>query len=278
MTTLATAATPNDSTGAAGPRPRKARRKMPSISTWTLPLLGVALSIAAWWLAVIIFDIQPYLVPTPDAVLTTLVDRRDVLLDQTWVTAWETIQGFALAIALGVPFAILLASSRIFEQMVYPLLITVNSLPKVAIAPILVVWMGFGQGPKIVMVLLLCFFPIVLSTASGLKSTPSEIVELAKSLNAGRLRTFWKFRLPQALPQIFVGLKTAISLAVIGAVIAEFVGADAGLGFIIVQSGASANTALAFAAMVLLSVLSIVLFYLIEFAEKILVPWAEESR
>ncbi|GAB3251992.1 ABC transporter permease [Kineosporia babensis] len=241
-----------------------------------LPLLGVALTIAGWWLAVIVLEIEDYLVPTPPQVLNTLAERWAVLLEHTWTTAWETIRGFALAIVLGVPFAVLLAGSRIFEQMVYPLLITVNSLPKVAIAPILVVWMGFGAGPKIVMVLLLCFFPIVLATTAGLKSTPAEIVELARSLDAGRLKTFWAFRLPQALPQVFVGLKTAISLAVIGAVIAEFVGADAGLGFIIVQSGASSDTALAFAAMVLLSLLSIVLFYAVQLAERLLVPWASE--
>lgn len=243
-----------------------------------LPVAGIVLTIAAWWLGVIVFEVEDYLVPTPGAVLDTLVEQREILLEHTWVTAWETIQGFVLAIVLGIPFAVLLAGSRVFEQMVYPLLLTVNSLPKVAVAPVLVVWMGFGQAPKVVMVLLLCFFPIVLATAAGLKSTPAEIVELARSLDAGRLKTFWAFRLPQALPQVFVGLKTAISLAVIGAVIAEFVGADSGLGFIVVQSGASSNTALAFAAMVLLSVLSMILFYTVQLAERLLLPWAEESR
>lgn len=248
------------------------------VSSWGLPFLGVILSIGAWWGGVALFDVESFIVPAPPDVVNALVDQGGYLFDQTWVTTWEVVQGFIFAIVLGVPIAVLLASSRIFEQMVYPLLLTINSLPKVAIAPILVVWMGFGQGPKIVMVLLLCIFPIILSTTAGLKSTPAEVVDLAKSLDAGRLRTFVSFRLPQAMPQVFVGLKTAISLAVIGAVIAEFVGADSGLGFVIVQSGASADTALAFAAMVLLSLISVVLFYVIEALERRLVPWAEDSR
>lgn len=243
-----------------------------------LPIAGVVSAIAAWWLSIIVFDIDDFLVPTPLDVVESLNENRAFLLDQTWVTLLETVQGFVLAILLGIPVAVAIAGSRIVERMIYPLLLAVNSVPKVAIAPILVVWMGFGQLPKVVMVVLLCFFPIVLSTASGLKSTPSEIAELSASLGTGRLTSFWKFQMPWALPQVFVGLKTAISLAVIGAVIAEFVGADAGLGYVIVQSGASADTALAFASMVLLSVISIALFYVLELAEKILVPWAEANR
>ena len=128
------------------------------------------------------------------------------------------------------------------------------------------------------MVVLLCFFPIVLSTVSGLRSTPHELVDLARSLSANALQEFVKIRLRWALPQIFVGLKNAITLAVIGSVIAEFVGATAGLGFVIVQSGASADTALAFAAMTLLAIMSIALFYLLVALEKWLLPWAEENR
>lgn len=244
----------------------------------TLPLLALAGIIGAWWLATWLFDVDEFLVPAPPDVVTAFLARPGLLMEHTGVTLLETLEGFAAAVALGIPMAMAIASSRIVERTFYPLLIAINAVPKVAIAPILVVWMGFGPPPKVVMVVLLCIFPIVLSTAAGLKATPAEFVELAKSLDAGRLTTFRKFRFPYALPQIFVGLKTAISLAVIGAVISEFVGAEAGLGYLIVQSGASANTALAFVAMALLAIMSIVLFYALVAIERIVLPWAEERQ
>jgi NitT/TauT family transport system permease protein len=141
-----------------------------------------------------------------------------------------------------------------------------------------VIWMGFGAGPKIAMVVLICFFPIVISTATGLKSTPVEFVDLVRSLAASPLQQFIKVRFPAALPFVFVGLKVAISLAVIGAVVGEFVGATKGLGYVIVASGQNANTSLAFAAIVLLSLMSIVLFYALVIAERLLVPWAGQDQ
>jgi NitT/TauT family transport system permease protein len=143
---------------------------------------------------------------------------------------------------------------------------------------VLVLWMGFGIGPKIVVIFLIAVFPIVISTATGLRSTPPEFLDLARSLSASQWQTFRRIRFPGALAQIFVGLKVAISLAVIGAVIGEFVGADEGLGYVIVISGGNVNTALAFAAMVLLSLISIVLFYALVALERLLVPWAERER
>jgi NitT/TauT family transport system permease protein len=156
--------------------------------------------------------------------------------------------------------------------------VALNAIPKIAIAPLLVIWMGFGQGPKVAMVVLICFFPIVISTATGLKSTPAEFVDLARSLAASQLQQFVKVRFPASLPYVFVGLKVAITLAVIGSVVGEFVGATEGLGYVIVASGQNANTSLAFAAIVLLSLLSIVLFYALVLAERLLVPWAGHEQ
>ncbi|MFD1504896.1 ABC transporter permease [Georgenia yuyongxinii] len=264
---------------AARARTRPAKQSGTSrLATVGLPVLAVVIIAALWWLATVLFEIPEYLVPGPQVVTGRLVELGPYLLQQTWVTLGETLAGFVLSILIGIPVAMAIARFRVVELMIYPLLLAVNSVPKVAIAPILVVWMGFGQTPKIVMVILLCFFPIVLSTVSGLRSTPSELVELSRSLDASNLQEFRKIRFRWAMPQIFVGLKNAISLAVIGAVIAEFVGASSGLGFVIVQSGASADTALAFAAIVLLALISIVLFYLLVWLEKVLLPWAEENR
>jgi NitT/TauT family transport system permease protein len=243
-----------------------------------LPIVGLVGAIALWWLATVVFGIDSYLLPGPQDVLSTFLDQPAYLLEETGRSLLETVEGFLLAIVLGVPIALVIVRSVILERLVYPLLLMVNAIPKIAIAPLLVVWMGFGQWPKVVMVLLVCFFPVVISTAQGMKSTPVELVELLRSLNASRAQEFFKLRLRYAMPQIFTGLKVAISLAVIGSVIAEFVGATQGLGYVIQQSGASADTSLAFAAITLLSIMSIVLFYGLVLLEHLLLPWAQETR
>lgn len=243
-----------------------------------LPIVGLVGAIALWWVATIVFAIEPYLLPSPGDVVAKILEQPGVLLSETWTSLLETLEGFLLAIVVGVPIALVIVRSVILERLVYPLLLMVNSIPKVAVAPLLVIWMGFGQWPKVVMVLLMCFFPIVISTAQGMKSTPTELVELMRSLNASRAQEFFKLRLRYAMPQIFTGFKVAISLAVIGSVIAEFVGATKGLGYVIQQSGASADTTLAFAAITLLSIMSIVLFYGLVLLEHLLLPWAQEKR
>ncbi|NKE61164.1 ABC transporter permease [Lentzea sp. PSKA42] len=243
-----------------------------------LPALGLLAIIGLWWLATIVFGIEAFLVPSPADVVSSFLELPGYLLEQTLITLWEAVSGFALAVVIGVPLALLIVGSKIVERMFYPLLVALNAVPKVAIAPIVVVWFGFGIESKVLMVVLVCIFPVVISTVSGMKSTPHELVELFRSLDATRTQEFFKLRLRHALPQVFVGLKVAITLAVIGAVIGEFVGARAGLGYVIYASGASADTSLAFAAMALLAIISVALFYGLTYAERKLLPWAEEHR
>jgi NitT/TauT family transport system permease protein len=245
---------------------------------WLGPLATFAALVLLWAAAVRVFDWPVWLVPSPEDVWRALVDNRSLLPRQTWVTFLESIAGFGLAVAVGIPVAVGIASWRLLERTVYPLLLGLNAVPKIAIAPILILWMGFGYGPKVAVSFLLCVFPVVISTASGLQSTPPELVELSRSLCATRWQAFRSFRFPWALPHVFVGLKVAISLAVIGAVIGEFVGASEGLGWVIVNSGSNVNTSLAFGAMVLLALMSIVLFYAIVAVERLLVPWAERFQ
>lgn len=240
---------------------------------WLAPAFTFVTILAAWHAATVVFGWEIWLVPSPLDVARALWDFRDLLPHHTLVTLLESLAGFLIAATIGIPLAVLIAYSRILERTIYPVLLALNAVPKIAIAPILILWMGFGYGPKIVVSVLLCVFPIVIAAATGFKSTPPELVELARSLCASELQTFRRFRFPAALPQLFVGLKVAISLAVIGAVIGEFVGASEGLGWVIVNSGANVNTSLAFAAMVVLSVLSIVLFYGLVALERWLVPW-----
>lgn len=240
-----------------------------------LPVLGLLAIIGIWWLATIVFSIEPFLVPSPADVVASFAELPGYLLEQGLVTLAEAVGGFLLSIVAGVPIALLIVRSKVLERMFYPLLVAMNAVPKIAIAPILVVWFGFGPAPKLVLVVLVCVFPVVISTATGLRSTPRELVELFRSLESSPRQELVKLRFPHALPQIFVGLKVSISLAVIGAVIAEFVGADAGLGYVIVQSGGSADTSLAFAAMSLLAIMSIGLFYGLAYLERKVLPWAE---
>lgn len=260
------------------PSPGRGRRAGRAAFGWAAPAATFAALLALWHLATIVFGWEVWLVPSPVDVARSLWDFRDLLPEHTWVTLLESLAGFALALAIGIPVAVLIAYSRILERTIYPVLLALNAVPKIAIAPILILWMGFGYGPKIAVSLLLCVFPVVISTATGLKSTPPELVELARSLCASEWDVFRRFRFPAALPEIFVGLKIAISLAVIGAVIGEFVGASEGLGYVIVNSGANVNTSLAFAAMVVLSLLSIVLFYGLVALERWLVPWARHRE
>jgi NitT/TauT family transport system permease protein len=241
-----------------------------------LPLVGTLLLLAAWWVVKVVTGWNEFILPSPVDVVTTIVEKWDIMIDNTWITIWETVGGFLLAVVIGVPIGVALAYSWVFDRMFSPILFGVNAVPKIAVAPLLVIWMGFGVLPKIVMVVLLCFFPIVLSTAAGIKSTPVELRELIRSLEASAWQAFRKVRLPSAFPHLFVGLKLAISLAVIGSVIGEFVGATKGLGYLIVISGGTADTSLAFAALVFLALISIALFYLLTALEGWLVPWAEE--
>jgi NitT/TauT family transport system permease protein len=257
----------------AGPRGPRGRRA----SAVLLPLTGTVVLLAAWWALKIVKGWEAFILPSPLEVAATIVDSWSLLLRHTWVTLGETVAGFLLAVAVAVPVGVALAYSWVFDRMFSPILFGFNAVPKVAVAPLLIIWMGFGQLPKIVMVVLVSFFPIVLSTAAGLKSTGEELRELVRSLGASPWQAFRKVRLPSALPQVFVGLKVAISLAVIGAVIGEFVGAQEGLGYLIVVSGGTADTTLAFAALVLLAVISIALFYVLLAIERAVLPWAEEE-
>lgn len=260
-----------------GPPPGRLHRAASAAGRFVLPVLTLVALVGIWWLAVIIAGWPTYVVPSPADVWNEFQATRELLPEHTWTTLLEAFQGYLLAIAIAVPIAILIAYSKFLEATIYPALVALNAIPKIAIAPILVIWMGFGSAPKIAMVVLICFFPIVIATATGLKSTPPEFVELVHSLSATQLQQFFKVRFPAALPYIFVGLKVAITLAVIGAVVGEFVGATQGLGYLIIASGESANTSLAFVAIALLSVISIVLFYAIVALEKLLVPWAEHE-
>lgn len=233
--------------------------------------------IAGWWVAVRVLDVPVFLLPAPPEIAAALVEHRTYLLRHAGQTLGHALGGFGIAAAGGVAVAMLLATSGRVRGSVFPLLVALQAVPKVALAPLLVVWLGFGPSAKVALVVLLCFFPVVVNTAAGLSSTPTELVELARSLTAARWQALVKLRLPWAMPYLFTGLKVAISLALIGAVVAELTTPNAGLGTVILRSGQAADTALAFAAVTLLAGIGIGLFYSLVLAERRLLPWARAT-
>jgi NitT/TauT family transport system permease protein len=243
--------------------------------TVALPALGGAALIGLWWLAAVAWNTD--LVPTPPQVFDAFTAFRARLLSQAGYTLAVTLAGFAIAAAAGVALGVLLSSWRVLERAMMPWVVAVNAIPKVAAAPLLVVWLGFGMRPKVFLVILIAFFPVVLSTMAGLTSTPADLAELARSLTVSSWRMFIKIRLPWALPHIFVGFKVAISLALVGAVVAEIQTPDRGLGAVILTSATSAEFGLMFAAVGVLGVLGVCLFYLLAWAEQRLLPWAAET-
>ena len=242
------------------------------------PLLLIALILVGWDLAVRLFNIPPYLIPAPTKVVEQLVLQWELLLRETLPTLYATLGGFALSALVGIPIALLIASSRLVESYLYPLLVFSQSIPKVAIAPLFVVWFGFGLLPKIVVAFLLGVFPIVVSAVLALKSIDGEMLDLARSMRAGPLKTFLRIRLPHALPGIFGGLKVAITLCVVGAVVGEFVGSNSGLGYVLQIANGNFDLPLMFAGLFLLSIMGVVLFWIIDVVEQMLVPWHESRR
>jgi NitT/TauT family transport system permease protein len=240
----------------------------------TLTLIAL---VALWEFLARKFQIPSWLLPAPSLIGESMLEWRSELLGHSLVTLFETLVGFALAIAISIPLAVAVVYSPLLQNTIYPILLALQSMPKVAIAPLLALWIGFGTLPKIVVVFLVCFFPIIVATTSGLTAVPSSLMDLIRSLSATSVQTFVKIRFPTAMPHIFVGLKIAITFAVIGAVIGEFVGSENGLGYLILVSTSQSRTPLAFGSLVLLTVMSIVLYYAIALIERLVVPWAPRN-
>jgi NitT/TauT family transport system permease protein len=229
--------------------------------------------VVLWEAGVRVFNVPTFVLPTPSSIAAAAWAARASLPGHTWTTLWESLAGFGLAIAIGVPLAVLIAASTLLRNTIYPLIVVTQSVPKVAIAPVIIIFLGVGEFPKILIAFLVCFFPIVVDTATGLNAVPPELVDLSRSLRASRLQEFVKIRFPTAIPFIFSGLKIAVALSVVGAVVGEFVQADRGLGYLIVVATSYWKTPLAFAAMALLSAMGIALFALVALIERLCFPW-----
>jgi len=247
------------------------------IHNYLMPLCIIVGLLIAWQILCSSFKIPVWLLPAPSRIYVNTMKLIKVLPLHTWVTLYETIAGFVLALAIGLLLAVMIVYSSILRNTIYPILLVFQSVPKVAIAPLFLIWIGYGELSKILIAAIVAFFPIVVNTATGLNSVEPEMLELTHSLHATKLQVFFKLRFPWALPHIFSGMKVAITLAVIGAVIGEFVGSSKGLGYLILAASAEMNTALIFGVMIILSVLGIVTFSAIDLLEKWICPWYIET-
>jgi ABC-type nitrate/sulfonate/bicarbonate transport system permease component len=246
---------------------------------WGLPLLLVAGLVGAWQGAASsgaladALHLEPFLVPSPAEIAEALWQSRSLLAENAWVTLREVLLGFGCAVLAGLAFALVLHLSETLRLAFYPLLVASQTVPIVAIGPILVVWFGYGIAPKLWIVALICFFPITVNTLDGLRSVDPEATKMMRSLNASRRQILSRVEAPSALPYFFSGAKIAVTVAVIAALFGEWAGADSGLGVLIRQDSAQLETARVFAAVLILSVMAVALFALLALAERRVVTW-----
>jgi NitT/TauT family transport system permease protein len=259
-------------------RPHRSFSARGTLARLWRPVALVAALLAAWWAVTETDLVAPYILPSPADTWRTAQENAAYLTQHTWVTTWETVIGFVIAAIVGELVAVVMVYSESLEKTLYPLILFAQVIPKIAVAPLFIVWLGFGPTPKILVAVLMAFFPIVISGLAGLRSVDPEILELTSTMGASRFKTFLKIRFPASLPQLMSGLKVAATLAVTGAVVGEFVGANEGLGYVILQANGNLDTAMLFAALIIMCIIGIVLFAIIEIAEKLLIPWHSSRR
>jgi NitT/TauT family transport system permease protein len=253
---------------------RRARWRLGNKLAPALTVVATLCVLGFFWQAFVRFYQVPiFLVPAPSDVWISILANWNFLITHARVTLIETLAGFALSIAIGVPLAVLIVWSKVIERILYPLLVASQAVPKVALAPILLVGLGYGASPKIVVALLIAFFPVVVNTVSGLASVGRDTIKLMRSMGASKLQIFLKVRFPHAVPSMVAGFKVAIALAVVGAVVGEFVGSRSGLGYYMLAAAGNFDTPLVFACVVVLTLMGIILFYAIELGEKFLGRW-----
>ncbi len=242
-----------------------------------LPVALLLLLLVLWEVVARAGGVKEYILPAPTVIGARLVHDWGLLWEATLVTTNEVLIGFVIGVALGIGLAIPIAYSRIVRNTLYPLIVASQAVPKIAIAPLLVLWLGFGIWPKIAVTALMVFFPVTVTAAEGFSSVDRNLLDLLRSVNATPAQIFFRIRFPHALPHIFSGLKVGITLAVVGAVVGEWVGADSGLGYTLTYANTLLDSPLLFAALFLLIVLGVVLFVVVDIAERVLLPWHHDD-
>jgi len=240
-------------------------------------IIAVATFFLGWQAATVVFAIPHFLLPAPIDIFGRIISEWWLFLVNGWATLKEILLGFGLSVVVGIGLAVAVVSSQTVEKIVMPFVISLKTIPKVALAPILIIWLGYGLAPKVAIAFLISFFPVVISSIVGLRSVDRELIQLARSMGAGTRQIFVKIRFPNALPSIFGGLRIGIVQAAIGAVVAEYLAAEAGLGYLQVVAQSRVDTEMVFASVVCLSVMGILLFKMVVMTEKFMMPWAKNS-
>lgn len=251
-------------------RSAKAAARRARILSFTVPTGFFVLGILAWEIINRVLDVNSQILPKPSEVLVRLWTDWEFLVPHTVITLEEAVYGFLLGALVGFIIGVLVAANRYIEMALYPLLITSQAVPKLAIAPMLVIWFGYGIFPKVVITALIVFFPVAVTTAEGMKSVDRSLLDLLKTVNASQWQQFRKVRAPNAVPHIMSGLIIGVTLCVVGAAVGEWVGAQQGLGYLIIAANGQLDTVLAFAAILLLVIMGVVLFGLLSLAQKLL--------
>ena len=246
-------------------------RNSDALTRYAIAVLAHLLLVAAWHLFVVYGEVPAFVMPSPENTLKALTQPNYRWLENIYVTTIEIFGGYALAVVVGVGLALLFSWSRVLAMVVMPLLVTLNMIPKVALGPLIIVWFKYGIGPNILMAFSIAFFPIVLTTARGLREVEPELLDLVRTLRGSRWQLFTKIQLPGALPYIFSGMKVAAILAVAGAIVGEFLGSDRGLGYLMLQVQVTLDTAAMFMAVILITLIGIVLYGLVLALERLVV-------
>jgi NitT/TauT family transport system permease protein len=258
--------------------PRRVSRNIRRAVNFLLPALVFVALIGLWALAVRLYDIPAYLLPPPEIVLPRIAEARTSLFNHSLVTMQEILLGFGLAIVTAIPLGLLIALSAVAKRMLYPLLVFIQLVPKIAIAPLFVVWIGFGIASKVMLTLLLTFFPLLLASIAGFQILDQRLLYLTRSMGASTWQTFRYLRFPAALPVIFGGLKTSATIAATAAIVAEFVGANKGLGYQLLQATGTMDTTLVFGILFILTIIGLALNGVVELVEYLMTPWRRASE
>ena len=251
----------------------KSMRRMRRFLWNLLPPLTFVAMVALWWGAVEAFSIPAYLLPGPGPVFARLISDAGMLWTHSQVTLIEILLGFALTIVTAIPLGLLIALSALAKQIVYPPIMLMQLVPKIAVAPLFLVWLGFGLESKVLLTILMTFFPLLLASISGFMILDDRLLYLTKSMGASSFDTFRYLRFPAALPVIFSGIKTSATIAATAAIVAEFVGANKGLGYVLLRGTSTMDIELVFAVLVVLTLVGIAINYLVEFCEWLMTPW-----
>jgi NitT/TauT family transport system permease protein len=252
-----------------------ARRSMGQNWKIAAALLGI---LFVWEIFVRGAGIKPYILPAPSIVLASLWQKLPTVLAAAGFTVQPMLIGFAVAVVVGILLALVVAFSPTLQDIIYPLIVFLQIVPKIAVAPLFIIWFGYGLMPKVLLVFLLSFFPIVVSAVTAFRSVDSDIMDLAKSTGAGAWRIFWKVQVPHALPTLFTGIKVAAALSSTAAVVAEFVASDRGLGYLLLEYNGTLNTSMAFAVIIVLSAMGLALYGVVEIVERLMIPWHVSRR